>query len=281
MLTGKKDPLIIKTSGIYKRYRALMNHESGLCFGASLYWSSELLRYAGKNNKLHKMSIADVHKLRMQDNFLKNHYYLNAQNTVLNDASRLEMQTAFLNAANSANKLDFPLYEVRQFYDFSNLLQKSYESYERSELGIIDRKEEIARTLNAQENYLSSIDNYNSEKENKLLYTVCDARQAKNTINSMLSNPATYENKALILSTRLLANVPEEESFIHASVIINYERRIYFFDVNTGIYSLPANEGFTLNYELLLYTVARNFRLTQPYYLNPLPIHILVETTDL
>ena len=268
--------LIIKTNGIYNNYMTITAKEEGICLGATLFWATEQLRYASQLLKKPDSALALAHKLKMQNVFLKKNEGLNQAFSQLANPQRVKIQHKFLKSANKAVSDDFPMENVRQFYDFSFWVHKSIQTYKNTELGIIGRKNEIIQALNAQEDYLSKLKKYNSTSENKIRYSLYDDIYARGAINGMINERKTYENTALLLSTQALMAETESKMYTHSSVFMNYEQQLYFFDVNKGVYAIPNDLSFT--FEDLLLTLATSFHLKEAYQIIPLPTHIFIQT---
>lgn len=154
--------------------------------------------------------------------------------------------------ANDKKTVGFTLENTNKFYDFSSHVQKVYTSI-CNRLGE-DSYGLIVETLNKQEELLKT--NY------KLYYSRLNGASARTRIGLMIKNNPLYRNCAMVLSTRLINSIKssashENKYYAHATALLNYEGKIFLFDVNRGIYEIKRD--FSCNQ--IIKTICSTFRL--------------------
>ncbi|WP_039057200.1 hypothetical protein [Enterobacter sp. Bisph1] len=233
-----KEDLLINTKKIYFNYSVLRNHEKGICFGSSLFWVTEVLKQAGRNHQ--SRSMMEIHREKLHNLLVKNSYKFN-------DYSK------YLQQILEANKLYTPLLlnSLKMMVDTLN-----------------DQEQQLAFNRSAEE----------SEYKNKLLYTLITGAEAKNEIDEMLQYRDRYENTALIITTKMKRNPTQEDICAHSTVFINYEKSLYFYDPNRGVYAIPDTKEMPFKCSNLLLTLARTFKLDNTYRLSHSLHHIRVQT---
>ncbi|WP_156124001.1 hypothetical protein [Enterobacter sp. Bisph1] len=275
ILTDKD--IMIATREIYDGYMNAHNKKNGMCFGASLHFAVEILKQAGKGDTPTGMTLNEVHRLRIQDVFLKYTFQLDASTKRVESTQRLLMQNELIEGARFLTGRDFPLARVREFYDFSMFIQNYYETSEGTEEGLIAQKKQIVSSLNAQAQLLANSIKCNAIRENKLKYTLLNGNETGKKLNGLLKNRKGNENTAMIINTRLVTAKSRAQLFSHSTVVINYEQSLYFYDINKGVYILPKPWNPPFCNENLFLTLASNLQVKGVYRLTPLPHHIFIE----
>ncbi|WP_039055803.1 hypothetical protein [Enterobacter sp. Bisph1] len=146
-----------------------------------------------------------------------------------------------------------------EFYEFCANLQYSFDNGFVKQLGA----QKLVKLLNQQEERLQRNCKKRLKKPaSRLHYTGVNPQRVAEIAEGMFNNKLIYSNSALILSTALKLPVTSEK-MEHASVLLHFNKRLFFFDVNKGIYYIVHPER--LHWTSLLLTLAENFDIAEPY----------------
>lgn len=149
-----------------------------------------------------------------------------------------------------------------KFYEYSNNLQYSFEHLFLEKQG----EEELVSLLNQQEARIEDYLNRGFKAPvSRLHYHRISAMRAADIAKGMLNDEPAYKSSALILSTALNLSATSG-TLEHASVLLHFNKRLFFFDVNRGVYYI-AHPG-KLHWSSLLLTIAENFDLDERYQEN-------------